>query len=100
MKMMHSHKTHQVIQSILNTLGVQQESGRSVRSTRVLIVAVACMFGNSGCHATIKGAELSYKLGYLIMAALFCPVCPERQVLSVPISEVYLHCSHYELHSS
>ena len=34
------------------------------------------MFGGVGCHATIKGAELSYKLGYLITKALFCPVCP------------------------
>ena len=36
-----------------------------------------------GCRATSKGVELSYKIGYLINAALFCPVhpvCPVRRV--------------------
>ena len=49
-----------------------------------------------------KIAELSYKLGYLITAALFCPVrpvshvCTDSQGLYVP-DNVYLHWPHYEL---
>ena len=38
------------------------------------------MFGGVGCHTTSKAADLSYRLGYLITAALFhlvCPVCPD-----------------------
>ena len=61
------------------------------------------MFGGVGCHATINGAELSYNLGYLIMAALFCPVFlvhTYRQGLSITISDVYLHRPYYELPSS
>ena len=49
--------------------------------------------------AMIKGAELSYKIGYLITIELFCPfspVCPDHQGLSVP-AKVYLHRPHYEL---
>ena len=42
----------------------------------VLIMVVGWMFGGFGCHAAIKGAELSFNLGYLIMAALFHPVHP------------------------
>ena len=69
-------------------------------------VVVGRMFGGDGCHARIKGAELSYKLDYLITAALFFHVCPvfifcyvrpDRQGLSVPISEVYLHRPYCEL---
>ena len=64
------------------------------------------MFGGAGCLASTKGVELSYNLGYLITAALFFPVCPVFivsyirpgcQGLSVPISEVCLHPSYYEL---
>ena len=43
-------------------------------------VVVGWIFGGVGCHATSKGEEFSYKIGYLIMAALFCPirpVCPD-----------------------
>ena len=42
----------------------------------VLAVVVGWMFGGVGCHATSKGAKLSYNIGYLITAALFCPDCP------------------------
>ena len=48
------------------------------------------MFGGTGCHAKSKGVESSYKLGYLITAALFYPVRPvrpvrpDRQGLSAP----------------
>ena len=41
----------------------------------VLVVVAGWMFGGVGCHATSKGAELSYKLGYLIHKSLFNPVC-------------------------
>ena len=34
------------------------------------------MFCDIGFHATIKCAELSYKLDYLIKSAFFCPNCP------------------------
>ena len=34
------------------------------------------VFGGFGFHATTKGADLIYKLGYLIAAALFCTICP------------------------
>ena len=66
-------------------------------------MVVAWVFGSAGFHVTSKDAELSYKLGYLIMAALFCPVSPLHpvspgcQCLFVPISKVYLHQPHYEL---
>ena len=46
-------------------------------------MVMAWVFGGSGCHATSKGSELSYKLGYFIKSALFCPfrpvctVCPD-----------------------
>ena len=43
-------------------------------------VVVGWMFGGVGCHATSKGGEFSYKIGYLIMEALFFPirpVCPD-----------------------
>ena len=49
-----------------------------------------------------KGAELSYKLGYVVMAALFRPVHPvhpDRQGLSAPISRNYLHQPHYKIPS-
>ena len=45
-------------------------------------MVVGLMFGGVGCHATSKGAELSYKIDYLIKVALFrpihptCPICP------------------------
>ena len=38
------------------------------------------MLGVVGCHATSKGVELSYKLGYLFTASIFrliCHVCPD-----------------------
>ena len=41
------------------------------------------MHGGIGCHATSKVAELSYNPGYLIMLALFSPVCPVRGVRPV-----------------
>ena len=34
------------------------------------------MFGGVGYHATTKGAELNYKIGYCIMTVLFLPVHP------------------------
>ena len=55
------------------------------------------MFGGAGFHATNKGAELGYKIGYFITAALYFPVCPYCQGLSASIFEVYLHRPHYEL---
>ena len=36
------------------------------------------------------GAELSYKLGYLITEGLFCPVC-----LVIPMSWMYKNFSYY-----
>ena len=38
------------------------------------------MSGGVGCHTKSKGAELSYKIGYLIMAASFCLICPIRPI--------------------
>ena len=38
------------------------------------------MFGGGGCHATSKVAELSYKLDFLITAALFFPIRPVHPV--------------------
>ena len=35
------------------------------------------MFGGVGCYAISTGAQLSYKIGYLITAELFHPVCPD-----------------------
>ena len=32
----------------------------------VLVVVVGCVFGGVGCHAMIKGAELSCELDYVI----------------------------------
>ena len=76
-------------------------------------MVVIWMFDGVGYHETSKCAELSYKLGYLIIASLFCPVrpfhtarsvrpvCPvfpDRQGLYVP-AKVYLHRPHYELPS-
>ena len=39
-------------------------------------MVMGLMFGGVGCHATIKGVELSNKLGYEITVALFFPLCP------------------------
>ena len=44
-----------------------------------------------------KSTGLSYNIGYLIKEKLFCPVCPDLQVLSVPTYEVYLQRPHYEI---
>ena len=84
---------------------------------RVTVVVVGWIFGGAVCHSNSKGVELSYKLGYLIMAALLCPVfpifpvcpvcpicpvfpvCPVRpyrQGLSV-LAMINLHRAHYEL---
>ena len=39
-------------------------------------MVVGWMFDSFGCYATSKGVELSYMLGYLIIAALFPPGSP------------------------
>ena len=39
-------------------------------------MVVGWIFRGVGCLAMSEGAELSYKLGYLITAALFIPVHP------------------------
>ena len=57
------------------------------------------MFDGDGRNARTNCEEFSYKLGYLIAASLFRPVYPYRNGLSVPISEVYLHQTHYKLPS-
>ena len=65
-------------------------------------MVVGWIFGGDGCYKTSKGEDLSYKIGYFIVAALVCPVipvCPDRLGLSVPISEVYLDRPRYELTS-
>ena len=56
-------------------------------------MVVGWIFGGAGCHAMSKGLDLSYKLGYLTMAALFCPVFTDFQGLSVP-AKVYLNRPH------
>ena len=46
-------------------------------------MVVIWMFDGVGYHETSKCAELSYKLGYLIIASLFCPVRPFHTARSV-----------------
>ena len=53
--------------------------------------------------ATSNDEDLSYKIGCFIISGLFIPVQPvsiDCQGLSIPISEVYMHRSHYTLPSS
>ena len=38
------------------------------------------IFGGVGYHATSKGVELSYNIGYFITEALFCPICTIRSI--------------------
>ena len=77
--------------------------GAIVKLTRVLVMVMVWMFGSDGCHVTSKGEELSYKLGYLITAALFftiSTVCTDCQGLSATTAKVYLHWPHYKICSS
>ena len=48
----------------------------------------------SGCHAKSKCLELSYKLGYLITAALFFPVRPIRPVCTYIIRIFWISTFH------
>ena len=54
-------------------------------------MVVGWIFGGVGYHATSKGAELSYKIGYLITADLFFPVCPDI----IRISWISTLCGNY-----
>ena len=51
-------------------------------------MVVGWMFGGVGCHATSKGVNLSYKLGYLLREAKILPVRPVS-----PDHQVYLYQS-------
>ena len=63
-------------------------------------MVVGWIFGGDRYHATSKGAELSYKLGYLISEALVrpirpfcsvCPICPDI----IRILRISMFCGHY-----
>ena len=49
-------------------------------------MVVGRMSGGVGCHTKSKGAELSYKIGYLIMAASFCLICPIRPIRRISLT--------------
>ena len=72
----------------------------------VIVVVVGWIFVGVGCHAMSKVEEFSYKLDYLIMAYLVCPIhtiCPVCPVCPVcpDIIRIYWismfcgHCPHF-----
>ena len=60
-------------------------------------MVVGWVFGGVGCHARSKGTKLSYKLAYLIAAALFHPVHPiHPDIIRIPwILMFHGHYTHF-----